>query len=101
MMNPFEKKSVALRYCQGNPTPRLNDAGEGYLAERVVAIARERGLPIVKDSLLIDLSAILDTNFPIPKNAYRLTAELLDFLCHMDARFRDECDPLTELPTKS
>ncbi len=88
MINPSEKKSVALRYGQRDCTPCSTSVGDGYLAKRIEGIAQERGLPIEKESLLTDLLAILDAESAIPKDAHCLTSKLIAFLWRADRNLK-------------
>lgn len=88
-MNDAEKKAVAIRYGEEDSAPRVLASGSGFLAERIEALAREHGVPAVKNTLLTDLLAVLEPGTPIPSDAYRLVAEILAFLYRTDLRFRE------------
>jgi flagellar biosynthesis protein len=88
-MTDSEKKAVALRYGEEDAAPKILASGSGYLAERIEALAREHGIPAVKNTLLIDLLSILEPGTTIPSDAYRLVAEILAFLYRTDIRFRE------------
>jgi flagellar biosynthesis protein len=88
-MTDSEKKAVALRYGEEDSAPRILASGSGYLAERIEALAREHGIPAVKNTLLSDLLSVLEPGTTIPSDAYRLVAEILAFLYRTDIRFRE------------
>lgn len=75
------KKAVALGY---NPAkehaPRIVSSGKGILAEKIIAIAREHGIPIHEDSDLVEILAVLDIEQEIPRELYMAVAEILAFL---------------------
>lgn len=88
-MTDSEKKAVALRYGEEDSAPRVLASGSGYLAERIEALAREHGIPTVKNTFLSDLLSVLEPGTTIPSDAYRLVAEILAFLYRTDIRFRE------------
>ncbi|RME62745.1 MAG: flagellar biosynthesis protein FlhB, partial [Nitrospirae bacterium] len=50
------KRAIALKYDRyEDPAPRVVAKGEGKIAERIIEIAREKGIFIKKDPLLADL----------------------------------------------
>jgi flagellar biosynthesis protein len=72
---------AALRYNQ--PTdraPKLVARGEGHIAEKILALAREHGIPIHEDRELVDVLAKLDLEEDIPGEVYQVVAEILAFL---------------------
>lgn len=88
-MNNYERKTVALRYGEDDAAPRVLASGTGYLADRIEVLAREHGIPIVKDTFLADILSIIEPGSTIPKEAYKLVAELLAFLYRTDVTFRE------------
>ncbi len=84
-MNPNDrKKAAALRYRHGEDrAPRVVATGRGYLAERIIEIAREHGVPIREDRNLVEVLASLDMYEEIPEALYRAVAEILVFIYRM------------------
>lgn len=66
--------------------PRLVAKGDGLVAERILAIAREHGIPIREDRALVDLLARLDLNEQIPQELYGLVAEIIAWVYRMQGR---------------
>lgn len=80
---------AALRYDQ--PTdraPKVVARGEGHVAERILALAREHGIPVHQDRELVAVLARLDLEEDIPGEVYQVVAEILAFLyrAHLTAR---------------
>lgn len=76
------KKAVALSYeteKQSN-APRVIAKGSGLLAERLIELAREHGVPIHQDADLTEILSRLDLNQEIPPETYLLVAEILAFI---------------------
>lgn len=57
--------------------PQLTAKGRGLVAERLVALARANGIPIVEDRLLVEALEKLDLNREIPAELYQVVAEIL------------------------
>lgn len=75
------KKAVAIGYdTESDAAPRVVAKGAGLLAERIIEIAREHGVPIHDDPDLVGLLAELDVGREIPERLYRTVAEVLAFL---------------------
>lgn len=75
------KKAVALRYNpEVDPAPRVTAKGRGAMAERILAVARENGVPIHEDADLVEILGALDAGKLIPEAMYAAVAEILAFL---------------------
>lgn len=75
------KKAVALRYDpEVDPAPRVTAKGRGAMAERILAVARENGVPIHEDADLVEILGALDAGKLIPEAMYAAVAEILAFL---------------------
>lgn len=81
------KKAVALRYNpEEDPAPRLVAKGQGHIAEKIIEIAREHGVPIHEDPDLVELLAALDLGQLIPEELYAALAEILAFIYRLNRR---------------
>ena len=65
------RKAVALQYENGAPAPVVVASGMGYLAERMVEIASENGVPVYEDSSLATMLSQLALGQAIPESLYR------------------------------
>lgn len=75
------KKAVALRYNpEVDPAPRVTAKGRGAMAERILAVAKENGVPIHEDADLVEILGALDAGKLIPEAMYAAVAEILAFL---------------------
>ena len=75
--NP-RKAAVALKYDRESmPAPRVVAKGRGLVAERLIGLARQNGVPIVEDKLLVDMLDSLNVNQEIPGELYQVVAEIL------------------------
>jgi flagellar biosynthesis protein len=84
-MKKEQEKVVALKYERGkDPAPRVTAKGRGFVAEKILAIAREHNIPVKQDKLLLDALYKLDINEEIPEDLYRVIAEVLAFVYRMN-----------------
>lgn len=75
---PGPRKAVALRYREEHEhAPRVLAKGSGDVAERILALAREHGIPLHEDRDLLGLLACLDLGAVVPPAMYRALAEVL------------------------
>jgi flagellar biosynthesis protein len=71
--------AVALDYS-GEGAPRVVASGEHALAERIAALAREHGVPVVTDYGLIGLLSQIPLGEEIPEALYLAVAEVLAYV---------------------
>jgi flagellar biosynthesis protein len=78
-------KAVAMQYERGkNQAPKVTAKGQGKLAEKILAMAREHNIPIHKDKALVNALYRLDLNEEIPEELYQVVAEVLAFVYRMN-----------------
>lgn len=81
------RKAVALRYdAQQQSAPKVVAKGAGYLAENILAIAKEHDVPIQEDPDLTEILSKLDTGTEIPESLYKAVAEVLAFVYSMNKK---------------
>ncbi len=80
------RRAVALRYHDDiDHAPRVLAKGQGDVAERIIALAREHGVPLHEDHDLVQLLVVLDFNEEIPPTLYKALAEVLAMLYRANA----------------
>lgn len=80
-------KAVALAYSpQDDLAPRLVGKGQGELAERLIAKAKEHGLPIHKDPQLVRFLMKVDLEESIPPALYVAVAQVLALVWSAEAQ---------------
>lgn len=85
---PPRKRAVALRYRTGeDPAPRIAAAGSGPVAERILALAKEHGLPLREDPDLVEALAVLELGAMIPPELYEVIAEVLAWAYRANSSF--------------
>ena len=70
--------AVALRYS-GRGAPRVTAKGEGELAQKILEIAEQHGIPLHEDNELVRLLAQIDIGEEIPQSLYVAVAEVIAF----------------------
>lgn len=83
----LQRKAAALKYQHGtDAVPRLVAKGQGYLADQIVALAKEHGVPIHADRNLVEILSTLDLYEQIPPKLYKAVAEVLAFIYKMTGK---------------
>ena len=62
------RKAVALQYENGSPAPVVVASGMGYLAEKIVEVAAENGVPVYEDTSLATMLSQLQLGQEIPES---------------------------------
>ncbi len=79
------KKAVALQYDrEKDQAPKVTAKGQGNVAEKIIELAREHGVPVKNDPDLIEVLSSLDIDEQIPPEIYVAVAELLAFVYGMN-----------------
>lgn len=77
--------AAAVTYIPGTDrAPKVVASGYGEIADKIVALAVENGIPIQKDDNLATLLAALDVDMDIPPALYRAVAEVLVFIYRLN-----------------
>ncbi len=82
-MKKDRKRTVAAA-IQYDPlkdaAPRVTAKGSGYVADKIIELAKEHDIPIKNDPGLVEILSRLDIDEQIPVNVYRAVAEILAFV---------------------
>ena len=82
------KKAVALRYIPAlDRAPKVTAKGSGLLAQKIIELAREHGIPLKEDPVLIQILSQLDFYQEIPPSIYVVVAEILAFVYSVNNRW--------------
>ncbi len=86
-MTEESKKAVALRYEQKkDAAPKVVAKGRGWIAEKIIQVAREHGVPLKEDDALVEVLSKLDIYEEIPIELYKAVAEILVFVYQIKGR---------------
>jgi flagellar biosynthesis protein len=81
------RRATALKY-EGLGAPRVTAAGQGLIADRIVAAARAAGVGVREDAALVEALAGLDLGREIPEDLYAAVAEALAWAYALDVKAR-------------
>ncbi|MCW9014043.1 MAG: EscU/YscU/HrcU family type III secretion system export apparatus switch protein [Gammaproteobacteria bacterium] len=83
---PQKRIAVALEY-DGESAPKVTAKGAGDLAEKIITIANEHGIPLQEDEGLVDVLTQINLGDEIPENLYRAVAEVIAFAYILTGKF--------------
>lgn len=86
-MNNDDKlqKAVALFY-DGQNTPKVTAKGTGAVAESIIAVAEEHGVPLCDNSALVELLVQLELGDEIPETLYLAVAYIIAFAYQLEGK---------------
>ena len=91
MANQKRRKAVALKYEPvTDNAPRVTAKGTGLIAERIIELAKQEGIPIKEDPDLVGALAQLDFYEEIPPELYKAVAEILAFAYRLNQKMMEE-----------
>ncbi len=83
----LKKRVVALGYDRSkDEAPKVVATGQGALADKIIQLARENGVPIKEDPVLATALATLDLEQTIPPELYAVVAEVLIYVWRVRER---------------
>jgi flagellar biosynthesis protein len=83
---PQRRRATALHYEHGDRAPRVTATGTGLIADRIIAAAREAGVPIRSDAALAEALGALDLGADVPEALWAAVAETLAWAYRLDAK---------------
>ncbi len=83
-MSASSQRAVALKYENGEAAPIIVATGMGYMAERMVDIASESGVPIYEDNSLATMLSQLELGAEIPEGLYTALVEIYVYFLNFD-----------------
>ena len=84
--------AVALQY-DGKNAPVVTAKGRGELAERIIELAGEYGIPLHEDPDLIELLSALELEEEIPTALYTAVAEVIAFAYMLKGKVPEGFEP--------
>jgi flagellar biosynthesis protein len=82
---PNNKKAVALRYQEFEPAPKIVAKGEGLIADKIIALAKEHNVFVHDSPELVDLLSQIDLDEYVPQTLWLIVAELLIWAHSVDS----------------
>ena len=85
------KRAAAISYDPSeHDVPILAAFGEGYLAEKIVSIARESGVPVLPDPSLSSMLSKISVGDEISPELYEAVAKVLAFVSEVDSSYGEK-----------
>ena len=81
-----ETKSIALQYNTMLPAPFVVAKGKGELAGKLLRLAQEHGVRVVRQEELAESLFLLEVNEFIPERFYAAVAEILAYVLASSGR---------------
>ncbi len=82
------KYAAALRYRPGkDQAPVVIASGKGRIAEMILKLAGEAGIPSHVEPGLAKILANLEPGTPIPEETYQIVASILAFIWRLDKKY--------------
>lgn len=83
--NPKIQKAVALFY-DGKNSPKVTAKGTGDVADNIIAIAEQHGVPLCDNSALVELLVTLELGDEIPETLYLAVAYIIAFAYQLEGK---------------
>jgi flagellar biosynthesis protein len=86
---PDKTMAAAIKYnSEQDGAPKVTASGRGTIAEKIIAIAEENGIPLKNDPELVQILSKLQVGAEIPVELYRAVAEILTFVYSLNEEQR-------------
>jgi flagellar biosynthesis protein len=81
--------AAALHYDPLKPDPpEVLAVGRGLMADEIVRVAKQHGIPMHEDAGLVEALSRLDVSDHIPRELYAVVAEILAYVFRVDTSTR-------------
>lgn len=79
------RSAAVIRYDEGkDQAPTIVAHGKGAIANQIIALAKENGIPLQEDPLLVENLIDMDLGDNIPPQLYSVIAEILLMIEEME-----------------
>ena len=84
-------RAAAISYDPAeNDVPILSAFGEGFLAQKIISIAKESGVPVLPDPGLTSMLSKLSVGDEISPELYEAVAKVLAFVGEIDRSYGEK-----------
>lgn len=99
MSRSKKNKAVALKYnMEEDLAPIVIASGYGEIAQRIIDVAEQRGIPVFRDDSAVSLLCMLEVGSNIPPELYEVVAAIYCQLLRVSYRIKNGHDPLPKEP---
>ena len=82
-----KQHAVALAYQrENNNAPKVVAKGSGYIAEKILATAKQNSVPVYKNKTLVSMLMAVELDREIPPELFQVVAEVLAYIYRIDQR---------------
>lgn len=82
-----KQQAIALSYQQESlSAPKVVAKGSGYIAEKILAAAKQHSVPIYKNKTLVSMLMAVELDREIPPELFQAVAEILAYIYRVDER---------------
>lgn len=78
------RRAAALRYGIGDGAPVIVASGMGHLAEKIVEVASDNGVPVYEDNSLATVLSQMELGREIPEELYQAVVEIYLYFLEFD-----------------
>ena len=94
MSRSKKNKAVALKYnVEEDPAPIVIASGYGEVAQRIIDVAEQRGIPVFRDDSAVSLLCMLEVGSSIPPELYEVVAAIYCQLLKTSHRLKNGLSP--------
>ena len=79
-----KQTAVALSYPKDFPAPFIVAKGKGHVAEKMLELAEQNKIPVIKEELTANVLSLYDIGSYIPEETYEVIAGIFAFLYRMN-----------------
>ncbi|MCI8624013.1 MAG: flagellar biosynthesis protein FlhB [Provencibacterium sp.] len=101
-MSKYKKeKAVALRYnAEEDAAPVVIASGYGEIAQKIIDIAEQKGIPVFRDDSAASLMCMLEVGSNIPTELYEVVAAIYVQILQISNEIKNQEPVLTEIQPK-
>lgn len=79
--------AAVIRYDENDGAPKVVAHGKGYIAERIIELAKQNNIAMQEDPLLVENLLDMDLGDSIPPQLYQVMAEILLMIEEMEKNY--------------
>ena len=95
-MRKRSNRAVALQYGAGDAAPVVVASGMGYMAEKIVEVAADNGVPIYEDNSLATVLSQMQLGQEIPEELYKAIVEIYVYFLQFDPNKTEQTPKTSE-----
>ncbi|WP_129408279.1 EscU/YscU/HrcU family type III secretion system export apparatus switch protein [Marinitoga lauensis] len=87
----MDKKVVAIKYEEfKDEVPTIIAKGVGAIAEKIIEIAKENNIPVLKNTKTVNELYSLDIPSEIPEDMYFIVAKIIAYVMQLNEKKEEE-----------